>query len=295
MSIRVTRLPHNPIVRPEMDARMGSNINGPSLIKVPCWVERPMGRYYLYFAHHLGTYIRLAYADELEGPWRIHEPGALDLTSSHFPVEAEPYGHIASPDVHVLDDEREIRMYYHGQLAGGPQRTRVAQSPDGLGFKAREEVLAHPYYRGFRHEDWHYGIAMPGIFYRSEDGLTGFEQGPQLFEPSMRHAAVMKRETTLFVFWTRVGDVPEHILLSRVDLRPDWTEWTATPPEDILLPETDWEGAREPLVPSRRGAIMEPVNQLRDPCIFEEDDNVWLLYSVAGESGIAIAKVADAR
>jgi len=32
-------------------------------------------------------------------------------------------------------------------------------------------------------------------------------------------------------------------------------------------------------------------NQLRDPAIFEENGRVYLLYAVAGESGIAIAEV----
>jgi hypothetical protein len=42
---------------------MGDNINGPAAIRVPEWIENPLGNYYLYFAHHQGTYIRLAYAD----------------------------------------------------------------------------------------------------------------------------------------------------------------------------------------------------------------------------------------
>ena len=33
------------------------------------------------------------------------------------------------------------------------------------------------------------------------------------------------------------------------------------------------------------------VNQLRDPAIYEEDGGVYLLYAVAGESGIAIAEL----
>ncbi len=33
------------------------------------------------------------------------------------------------------------------------------------------------------------------------------------------------------------------------------------------------------------------VNQLRDPAIYEEDGRVYLLYAVAGESGIAIAEL----
>ena len=39
---------------------MGDNINGPSLIRVPNWVEGRLSRYYLYFADHKGAYIRLA-------------------------------------------------------------------------------------------------------------------------------------------------------------------------------------------------------------------------------------------
>ena len=58
-----------------MDDRMGDNINGPSLIRVPDWIPSALGKYYLYFAHHQGTYIRLAYADQLEGPWRLYSPG----------------------------------------------------------------------------------------------------------------------------------------------------------------------------------------------------------------------------
>jgi hypothetical protein len=59
----IDRLPQNPLIRANMDERMGGNIAGPSLIRVPDWIERPLGRYYLYFADHKGDYIRLAYAD----------------------------------------------------------------------------------------------------------------------------------------------------------------------------------------------------------------------------------------
>src|ERR1035441_4007062 len=49
---RATRLPENPIVVPASSETLGDNINGPSLIRVPNWVDHPLGRYYLYFAHH---------------------------------------------------------------------------------------------------------------------------------------------------------------------------------------------------------------------------------------------------
>ena len=84
---RVRRLAGGPIVRPHLDARMGANVQGPSLIRVPDWIEDRLGDYYLYFADHKGAYIRLAYADHPAGPWRIHPPGSLHLAQSGFLTE----------------------------------------------------------------------------------------------------------------------------------------------------------------------------------------------------------------
>lgn len=272
-----------------MNRRMGSNINGPSLIRVPDWIPDPLGRYYLYFAHHQGTYIRLAYSDSLEGPWAIHAPGVLDLKESHFDH------HIASPDVRVMDDRQEIWMYYHGCCLPEPPRQveRMAISKDGLRFTARREVLGTSYWRTFEWDGCCYALAMPGKFYRSRDGLTDFEEGPTLFTPGMRHSAVKLDGDMLNVFYTNAGDCPERILLSRIRLTPDWMQWENSEPATILEPEKDYEGAELPLVPSVRGAALEPVHQLRDPCIFEEEAKTYLLYSVAGEHGIAVAELIE--
>jgi hypothetical protein len=43
----IERLAHQPIILPHMDDHMGDNINGPSLIRVPDWIARQLGRYYL--------------------------------------------------------------------------------------------------------------------------------------------------------------------------------------------------------------------------------------------------------
>ena len=74
------------------------NINGPCLIKVPSWVVKPLGRYYLYFAHHKGSYIRMAYSNYVEGPYRVYQEGVLNLSDSFFPTERtnmkyHPSGH----------------------------------------------------------------------------------------------------------------------------------------------------------------------------------------------------------
>jgi hypothetical protein len=288
------RLDGNPLLHRDTAVGVGRNINGPSLVAAPPWIERPLGRYYLYFAHHRGTFIRLATADHLAGPWRQYLPGTLRLAESHFPTEGRR-PHIASPDVHVDQASGTVRMYYHGlDTVTREQHTRVATSTDGVVFQARAELLGRPYFRVFTHDGWWYALGMPGILYRSADGLGGFERGPRLFERSMRHSALLRHGDELLVFWSRVGDCPERILCSPIPLVGDWTSWRAGPALEVLEPGEPWEGAGLPLEASVRGWVDEPVRQLRDPAIFTEDGRTYLLYSVAGESGIAIAELAVA-
>ncbi len=311
--MRVQRLQDNPVLSVSDAPGLEQNINGPSAIRVPDWVENPLGRYYLYFAHHQGKYIRLAYADRPEGPYRVHEPGTLRLEDSGFPEVMPPadtlpedrrysveagrivdlYPHIASPDVHVVPEQQQIRMYFHGQHESGHQLTRAAVSRDGIHFEARGETLGRPYFRAFRHQDHWYALAMPGVFYRSADGLTGFETGPTLFDRNMRHSAVLLRGDTLHVFYTRAGDAPEAILHTTVDLSGPWKTWRESASTLFLKPEAAWEGARLPVAPSARGAVLEPVNQLRDPAILETDGRVLLFYAVQGERGIGVAEITD--
>ena len=132
---------------------------------------------------------------------------------------------------------------------------------------------------------------MPGIFYRSRDGLGPFEKGPILFGRDMRHTAVCVRGDLLHVFYTNAGDCPESILHATVDLAGDWYRWRASEPRVVLAPEREWEGGDRPLVPSERGQATGPVRQLRDPALFEQDGAVYLVYAVAGEQGLALARV----
>ena len=303
--MQVTRFPAKPIITPALDESIGANINGPSLLSVPDWLPNPLGRYYLYFAHHQGASIRLAYADALTGPWTVYVPGTLRLEQTPC------YNHIASPDLHIDEENRRILMYYHGpsvrpqELDADPlkrrfpflegQRSLLAMSEDGLNFLSDSEILGPSYFRVFRYPDavdsWVYALGMPGILFRSRDGRTNFEPGPVLFDRKQRHTALLVRDDILYVFYSRAGDCPEHIVCATIDLRPDWSEWKASAPFSILQPETDYEGVSLPLEPSQRGAIHEPARQLRDPGIYQEDGRFYLLYSVAGESGIALAEL----
>jgi hypothetical protein len=323
VQVHVERLLNGPIITEATHPSIGVNIQGPSLIRVPEWIEGRLGRYYLYFSHHKGRYIRLAYADNLLGPWTVYPPGSLHLKQSFFPSdlsEATPeqveaaitraksmgnvldglghdlvteftWPHIASPDVHVDNENKQIIMYFHGLESVGNQVTRVAISRDGINFEGRPEILGRSYWRTFTHGGYTYALTMPGQLYRSSESLTGFKAGPLLFNPDMRHAALLKSKNTLYVFWTQVKHTPERILLSTIDISGNWENWKETDAIEVLRPETDWEGADAPLEPSVRSVAYGHVNQLRDPAIYIEKSDVYLLYAVAGESGIAISKL----
>ena len=315
--------------KPVLDALdyplLGGNLNGPSLIRVPDWIKKPLGKYYLYFAHHEGKHIRLAYADELDGNWTVHEPGTLSLERSLFcqqaptPSAMHPdvlasiaagidgdYPHIASPDLHIDDPREKIIMYYHGRIEDGTQQTRLAESNDGITFTPFSPLLGDSYFRVFQHRDCHYAIAWGSKLYRSGDGGYSFEEGPRLTQQNYRHGAILRLEESdeIYVIWSRAGDCPESLLISPIQYgdkpvrqksqHDDWHEWRLGPAKVLHKPQRNWEGCNEPLVPSSYGGIMQAAHEIRDPCIYCEDDRIFLLYSIRGEQGIALGEISVA-
>jgi hypothetical protein len=304
----ITVIRHGLIVRPDMlPGDDGASINCPSLIKVPDWVPNPLGRYYLYFGCHdprSANYIRLAYADVITGPYTIHPPGALrsaDISFLRTAPGARTRG-VMAPDAVVDAGKRWIVLYFSAQPPR-PDAERLvfaAVSEDGLHFRLTgAEGFGEAYSRVFAHDGWHYAIfaSRNQRVWRSRDGLSGFERGPQILyredgeRPYARHVAVQKAGDTLRVFYTRKRDAPERILLGTIDLRKPWRKWVVTGGRLVLRPELPWEGSEEPLEPSDDGPAKNPSNALRDPAICEDEGRTWLAYAVAGESGIAIAEV----
>lgn len=286
------RLPR-PAVPPLALAQLGGNINGPSLIRTPDWLPGRLGRYYLYFAHHHGQHIRLAYADDLEGPWILWKPGTLRLEQTPCT------GHVASPDIHVDEDRREIRMYFHGPIPrpGSDRKSQVsfvARSADGLHFVCQPGILGDSYFRLIKAGDHWLAMARSGQLYRSSDGFNPFHVGPNPFAGAMpppRHVALRLEGDVLSVFHSCIGDAPERIQVSHIRMSGDWMNWAPTPPVTLLRPERPEEGAMLPILPSGLGRARGPVHQLRDPAYFRDGQQEFLLYALAGESGIGIARL----
>lgn len=318
--MRVTRL--GPIITPETHTSVGDNIQGPAVIRRPPWGDASLGRYLLYFADHKGDHIRLAHADAIEGPWSVQPGGCLSLEQSHFLTEppevtaaevadfVDLYDelfdgyesvdvradltapHIASPDVRVDEQHRVVEMWFHGLESVGLQVTRHAESSDGRRFVVGEPALDGTYLRVFRVGGVDYGLVMPGTLLRRSGGPVEFEVGWTLLPKTARHLAAWVVGDELRILYTKVGDAPERILMVVVDTRPPWTDWVASTPVEVLRPEEPWEGSDLPVEPSIRSFWPDRANQLRDPFVFVDDDaSAYLFYAVAGESGIAVARL----
>lgn len=292
-----TRLTNAPIIDPHTpgweQSAIGFNINGPSLIRVPSWIERPLGQYYLYFAHHQGLSIRLAYADSPAGPWTIHTPGTLQINQTPFE------NHIASPDVHLREDTGELVMVYHGDggitpAPGVEQAAAVAVSRDGLDWTHRRVLPAESYLRAFDLEGRRFGVSKQGKLYEAAAGTFDFERRVGCLDLSGRHWAVAVRDNKADFFYSRFGDAPEHILQFSVSGIDGLYRWHEADRSSVLMPQHAWEGADQPCLPSRVGSVHEPVCQLRDPAVFTDlDGQRYLVYSVAGEAGLGIAALSS--
>ena len=321
-----TRLTQNPLITVETSRSLGDNVNGPSIIRVPSWIPHPLGRYYAYFGHHKGQFIRLAYADAITGPWKIYEPGVVPVRETAFyrpqpdppdgPVD-QFYTHVASPEIYVDEEHERLVLWTHGWWTNGMrwplglaearawardngygQFTQSSESTDGLHFALRPAITKVSYLRVFRFDGYLYGMARLGQLLRSKDPLATFEVGPNPFAGGpyadrVRHVATILRGRTLYVFFTGIGDAPERVMLSTIDLAGGWQAWNASVPVELLRPAAPYECPGLPNVPSAAGEIDGPAQQLRDPAVLEDKESgkTFLFYSICGEQGLAAAEV----
>jgi hypothetical protein len=321
--VAATRFAENPLITQKMDASLGDNINGPSIIKVPDWVQKPLGKYYMYFAHHRGTFIRMAYADSVHGPWKIYTPGVLDVSATALfrPQPDSPYEiygvytHVASPEVYVDNANKRVVMWFHGYDTDGKkwpddptaaarwlrensygQYTQAAVSTDLLHFKAIPGITKESYMRVFEHNGEYYGIVRLGRLVHGTDLPKPFEQGLNPFRDTpangkVRHVALLTDGDMLHVFFSVIGAAPEKIQHTTIALKGDWKDWKVGAFDDVLLPEAPYECPNWPVKESEVGEIYGPARQLRDPAVYSEDGQITLFYTYCGEQGIAAADV----
>jgi len=225
------------------------------------------------------------------------------------------YTHVASPEIDIDSERRQLIMWVHGWWTNGTmwpvgeaaarewarsngygQYTQTTTSKDGLHFDVRPEITRTSYLRVFRHEGSLYGMSRLGLLLRAEHARAVFQSGPNPFRETkyanrIRHVAVLPRGRRLYVFLSGIGDAPERIMLSTIDLDGSWNAWKASEPVDLLGPDAPYECPTLPDLPSESGDVKGMVRQLRDPAVFEENGKTYLFYSYCGEQGIAAAEL----
>ncbi len=266
---------------------ISENINGPSLIKVPDFVPNPLGKYYLYFGHHKGKYIRMAYSNNIIGPYTLYSPGVLHLK------DTPGYDHMASPDVIVDEENKRIILYYHCKFDNSitPQSTFYAYSTNGLDFVSENNNILHPYFRYFRYMDCEYGIAMykhiGSIILKKNNNK--YEEFGQLL-PKSRHTSILLINSKIYIFYTIVGDCPEHIYFCQIT-NFEKNNLKTSDPVSIIKPEFTFEHNDQKPIVSKYGPVYEKINQLRDPYVFVDNNEFYIFYTVCGEKGIAVCKI----
>ena len=85
-----------------------------------------------------------------------------------------------------------------------------------------------------------------GLLSRAQNLLGRFDAGPNpfgtgIYAGRVRHVATLLRGAKLYIFFTAIGDSPERILLSTIELNSDWQTWQASVPVEVLRPAAAYE------------------------------------------------------
>jgi hypothetical protein len=172
----------------------------------------------------------------------------------------------------------------------GEQVSYRAVSADGLDWQVAGPPTAETYLRVFTVRGRTFAMARGGVLMALADDGT-FRSGPAPIPRPIRHVAVLVRGDRLHVVYSCIGDAPERLLHTELDLSADWSDWPqATPEAELMSPDRSWEGGGLPIYPSRIGAT-DLANQLRDPALFVEGDQVWLVYAGGGEAVLGLARL----
>ncbi len=324
---------------PETDA---DNINGPCLVKLPDWLPHSErisanANYYLYFAHHHGKYIRLAWAEHLEGPYQlvtqstiVPNPQETVLSLSTVKMQNDEMrinGHVASPCVIVDHKNKIFKLFFHAY--GLPtktnkrmgQKTFLATSSNGLYFgkNVSPVSLGDSYFTPFNIRNRWYAFSNGGFLYRApsagetvipfnydytkdlwERKSRFFKEALEVYskerklDPAIgvRHLSQWINGNTMYVFFSSRTDTPERIYWASVDISDeDFRKWHIRHVELLMQAEKDWEGGHLKPRIAVGGYAKEPINEVRDPFIFNDNGQLYMFYCAGGERGIGMVRI----
>ena len=284
------------IDRTDIDSPFGKNLTGPSVMKVPQWVDEPLGAYYMYFANHIGKEIRLAFANDPLGPWEVYSKPVLELSELKGALR-----HVASPEAVIDWGSRQFYLFVHSPIADSRgQKTFTTVSDDGSLFYqiGNGPTIDFPYVRVFHWDSqfWAVGRHSRSYLLFSSDTPEGewLPQGSLPLGENVRHVGLKVFESTLLVAFSRVEESPESIYMVALDLThfERNSVFGSAPVGCLVSAVYPFEGAALDPVASEPGPQKLMIaNDVRDPDLFIDDGAVYLFYSVGGERGIAAGHI----
>ena len=243
----------------------------------------------------------------------LDSSGELDFWTEVTPqISIEAIGACEEKAIHspdILYSPQENLYYMHAHLhrckQHGKQPTAVFTSPDLLHWNISN--VADPfvannlfYARLFHYKGQLYGIAKSQetstgsmVLFESTSFRSDYKVIHKLAQ-GVRHVGLHRKQDTLFIFFTLIGDEPERIFLSTIDLTQPPSKWELRPGPEIMKPPN----TNSPLKISKPGAApCHHVQELRDPFFFPDEDEAenqlkgTLFYTLAGEQAIGASSL----
>jgi len=175
----------------------------------------------------------------------------------------------------------------------------MATSSDGIDFSLSSDILGPSYFRIFYAFGNVYAVAKNGntdcVLLKSPTGVDRFRLVGH-FLPNCRHTAihVIREDSRALLVYSLVGDTPERLYTAYVNLEALRFDRVVLMNHTTLLsPKHVWEGSALPIEASHFGPEGSPVHEVRDPALLCDAGEMTLVYSTAGEQGLALAKISN--
>ena len=190
---------------------------------------------------------------------------------------------------------RDLR---HWDWVDHPNKSNNTKEPPPSSYFASKDTF---YIKVFEYDGKHYAIGKSRedkvgsmvLLYTESLSSAPFQRIRKLAR-GVRHVSLHRKQDTLYVFFTLIGDMPERILLGTIDLSSPQSQWRMLPGPIILRPTNH----NSTLSPSKKGsAPCHPVQELRDPEFIPDDDEDitelkgTLFYTLRGEQAIGASHI----
>ncbi|WP_340260996.1 hypothetical protein [Roseobacter sp. HKCCA0882] len=274
------------------------SVCGVSVIKVPARSKSKLaGKCVACVAHHKGNAVKGFIVDETNfSHWQ-------ELQNPLVTLEMLPNicDHIASPDIIYLEEMDLFVLSVHGKLRFSDDRARYGKqgtvlltSTNGIDFRNSSDVFANAYSRiHIRTDKAVFLFEKFGAHHVKVGKLTNFPSSQSMSHlayltiNNIRHFSVFDEGTNFKIFYTRIFDYPESIMVNEYS----WNDFSLCSSHRLKMPFPNDLNLLSSFK-SWPGMPLSPYYGCRDPFLFESDEKKYLIFSRNGEHAISVFDLA---